>query len=286
MGRIFTLVLLVLISLFVGVTIALQQANNPIMLQIASQESEILDLVRRMDRLLVRQQGALAGVQAPSVNTENIERQLAALNKKVDSLEKAVKNIKVAQPPKRPTRPPEDLTTVHEIPIDHSPIKGNKKAPITIVAFDDFQCPFCARFHPVLSEVLEAYPKKVKVVIKHFPLGFHKQAKSAAKAAFAAGEQKKYWEMVDLLLENARNLSPEKYEELAKSLKLNMKKFRKALEKNDAKYEEWIKADMQLGSKVGVRGTPTFYLNGRKTRARTLDAYKKEIDAILKEKKK
>ena len=61
-------------------------------------------------------------------------------------------------------------------------------------------------------------------------------------------------------------------------------KVKKALEENDAKYEEWIKADIQLGGKIGVRGTPTFYLNGRKTGARTLDAYKKEIDAILNKK--
>jgi protein-disulfide isomerase len=276
--------LIVLLVIFACITVSVHQAKAPLILRIVSQQSEMIDLLMRIDRSLIMQQKR-GSTEYKAENIKGLEQQLVSLGEKVDALSVAVKNIQTARPPRRPAPPQEDYSTVHEIPVAHSPVRGKKGAPITIVSFEDFQCPFCARFHPAIKEVLDAYPDKVNFIIKHFPLAFHKNARPAAKAAFAAGEQGKYWEMTDLLLENFKNLSSKKIQEVAKSLKLNMRKFNKALKKNDAKYEEWINADFELGQEIGVRGTPTFYLNGRKTKARNLAGYKKEIDAILNKKK-
>ncbi len=155
---------------------------------------------------------------------------------------------------------------------------------VEIVEFSDFQCPFCSRFHPVIEQVLAAYPGKVSYVIKHFPLQFHPQAKPAVKAIFAAGEQGKYWEMVDLILKDNRDVSDAKLEEYAKQLNLNMKKFGESFADKDGKFEKLIQTDIELAGKTDVRGTPTFYINGKKTMARDLDSFKREIDAILNKK--
>ncbi len=118
-------------------------------------------------------------------------------------------------------------------------------------------------------------------MVKNFPLPFHPQAKPAAKAAFAAGEQGKYAEMADRLLANGQRLGEEIFKKLAKDLGLNADKFWKDYQGKDAQWEKYIQEDITLGEQVGVRGTPTFYLNGRKTNARDLSEWKREIDQIL-----
>lgn len=212
----------------------------------------------------------------------DLEEDLEELAGRIEALEKAPRVAAAPEQPQRPQPPQEDYTTKHDIPVAHSYVRGPKDAPVTITVFEDFQCPFCARFHGPIIEVLQAYPKDVNFIVKHFPLGFHPQAKPAAKAAMAAGEQGKFYEMADGLLDNHNQLSAAKIDEVAEKIGLNMKKFKADLEENDAKYEQQIQEDMQLGSKVGVRGTPTFYINGVKTRARAFDQYKAEIDEILK----
>jgi protein-disulfide isomerase len=137
----------------------------------------------------------------------------------------------------------------------------------------------------VIDQVLEAYPGKVKYVVKHFPLGFHQQATPAAKALLAAEKQGKFYEMLNVVLDNNHQLSAEKFIELAQGIGLNVDQFKKDLEENDAEWGEWIQDDFSLGTKVDVRGTPTYFLNGKKTIARTLGDFQKEIDAILGEKK-
>lgn len=92
-------------------------------------------------------------------------------------------------------RPKVDFNKVHNLPVGSSPVKGKLDARVTITEFSDFQCPYCGQIQPTLKKVLEAYPDNVKLVYKNFPLSFHKQARNAARAAHAAGEQGKYWEM-------------------------------------------------------------------------------------------
>jgi protein-disulfide isomerase len=180
-----------------------------------------------------------------------------------------------------PQPPQEDFNKVYDIDISNSPIAGKKDAPITIIDFVDFQCPFCARFYPAIKEVLKAYPDQVKVVIKNFPLSFHPNAKPAAKMALAANEQGKYFEMADLLMQNGADVSEAKVKDYAKELKLNYKQLMNDLKNKDAQYEALIAEDMALAQRVDVQGTPTFFLNGKKTSARDFAGYKTEIDQIL-----
>ena len=180
----------------------------------------------------------------------------------------------------RPMPSPEDFNKVYPIGIGVSPILGKPNAPVTIVEFADFQCPFCARFHPILKDVLKAYPDKVKVVIKNFPLPFHPNARPAAKLALAAGLQGKYYDMVDLVMQNGGSVEDSKVKEYAKTLRINYNKLMDDYKNKDAQWEKIISDDMALATQVGVQGTPTFFINGRRTMARDLEGYKTEIDKI------
>jgi len=272
--RIVSLGLIFIIAIFTGIFVSAHYTTVPLIKELISQQGQILALQRSIDNN-VKSIGSGAGKDTQLLT------KLVSLEQKVDKMAKVFENFK--QPSQRPQRPQEDYSKVYTIDVGHTPVRGKKDAPITIAEFVDFQCPFSSRFHPALNQLIKEYPDKVNYMIKNFPLGFHKQAKPAARAAFAAGEQGKYYEMADLILQNNRDLNDEKYEELAKQLGLNVKKFLKDYKENE-KYDEWIAADMALGTKVNVRGTPTFYINGKKTRARTLQAYKDEVDALLKEK--
>jgi protein-disulfide isomerase len=222
-------------------------------------------------------QTQLASSSGKSSDSELLAR-LKDIEQKLSAIESGGGN----RPPAPPMPPQEDFNKVHQIDISKSYVKGNKNAPVTIVEFTDFQCPFCNRFHAPLQEAISAYPKDVKLVIKNFPLPFHPQAKPAAKAALAAGEQGKYFEMADLLLANQQSLSDDKYKELAKQLGLNVKKFETDLKEKDAQYEAVLAADMALVEEVDVRGTPTFFINGKKTMARDAATWKQEIEKLLK----
>ena len=182
-----------------------------------------------------------------------------------------------------PQRPTIDYNKVHKIPVGTSAIKGNKNAPITVVEFSDFQCPYCARFAPTIDEVLKAYPNDVKFVYKDFPLSFHKQAKNAAKAARAAGEQGKFWEMHDLIFANFAKVNEVMFKDFATTLNLDMNKF--LADFSGTKYDALIQQDINLGRQVGVTGTPSLFMNGKRMQRRSFDDFKQAIDAILNQKK-
>ncbi len=189
--------------------------------------------------------------------------------------------FKAAQKPRAPEPPVKD-ETVYTIDIGATPVRGDINGRVTIVEFSDFQCPFSQRFHPLIAQVLEAYPQGVKYVFKSFPLPYHPQARPATKALWAAHEQGKYWEMLDALFVNANMLSEEKYREVASQIGLDVDRFTKDLKDKDAQWEKIILDDMNLAQQVNFMGTPTFYINGKKTDARTLEALKREIDLLLK----
>ncbi len=170
-----------------------------------------------------------------------------------------------------------------KIDIGNSPFSGPKDAPITIVEFSDFQCPFCGRGKETMEDVKKAYPGKVKVVFKNLPLPFHPEAKPAAVAALAAGKQGKFWEMHDKLFEKQKELGEETYINLAKELKLDVNKFKTDLNSDELKKQ--VDDDAALATKLGVRGTPGFFVNGVQVRgARPLPYFKNIIDRWLKEK--
>lgn len=139
---------------------------------------------------------------------------------------------------------------------------GPKDAPVTVVEFSDFQCPYCSRAADAVDAIKKKYPDNVRVVFRQFPLGFHKEAHLAAQASAAAGAQGKFWQYHDLLFKNQKALSRPDLEKYAKEVGLNMKQFNKALD--DGTYKASVDADMALGEEVHVRGTPTMFVNGQR----------------------
>lgn len=257
-------IILAVASLLIGIRVNIQESQRPAM------EERLTELVYIQSKI----QKSLASLEE---NQKNILALLGRIPREAAP--------RPAGPTARPMPPQEDPNKVYDIIIGESPVKGAKDAKVTIVEFSDYQCPYSTRFHAVIPEVLAAYPKDVNYVLKNFPLGFHPQARPAVKAAFAAREQGKYWEMVELLFQNGRNLSEEKFYELASQIGLDVEKFKKDYKEKDAQWEKLIEADIALASSAAVRGTPTYFINGKKTRARDLNSFKQEIDAILQEKK-
>ncbi len=168
-----------------------------------------------------------------------------------------------------------------EVSTGNGPSQGNKGAPITIIEFTDYQCPFCARARPNLNQAIADYKDQVYYVVRNFPLDFHAQAKKAAEAAFCANDQKKYWEYSDKLWENQKSLDVANLKKFAADLKLDTKKFDECLDSN--KYATEVTQDMQDGMKAGVSGTPAFFINGQMiTGAQPPEAFKKVIESELK----
>ncbi len=160
------------------------------------------------------------------------------------------------------------------------PARGPESAKVTIVEFSDFQCPFCSRAHDTVEEVMNAYPGKVRLVFRHFPLDFHQQAPKAAEASLCANDQGKFWEYHDVLFKNQQKLQVEDLKAHATGLGLDAGKFNECLD--SGKHATTVKEDTEAGKKVGVNGTPAFFINGQMlSGAQPLDAFKQIIDAEL-----
>jgi protein-disulfide isomerase len=207
---------------------------------------------------------------------------LLASGVKMDQLyDKLVAEAAAAPPPSLAPSAPAAPAVVKDIQIASSPVKGPKNAPVTIVEFSDFECPFCGRVIPTLKELEKQYHGKVRMAFKHQPLPMHPNAKLAAVASMAAHEQGKFWEYHDLLFANQRQLDRPSLEKYAQDLKLDLKRFRTALDSN--KFDAHITADSSEGMRVGANGTPTFFINGRQVvGAQPLESFKAVIDEELK----
>jgi protein-disulfide isomerase len=190
-------------------------------------------------------------IVTPYLNQELAGTYLRSL---VDTAEeKGLIKVTAVQEPQAP---------VVEIDIKNAPSMGDKNAPITIVEFADYQCPFCNRSQPIIKEILKEYQGKVNFVYKNFPLvQIHPQAMPAATAAVCAGQQGKYWEMHDKLFDNYNKLSLELYHSLAGELKLDTEKFSSCLNSEDVKKQ--LVAEMNYAQDLGITATPAFYINGR-----------------------
>lgn len=160
------------------------------------------------------------------------------------------------------------------------PSKGNAAAPVTIVAFTDYQCPACAETHLTLERLVKEYGVKVRLVARDFPLIQHTQAFKAAEAAEAAREQGKYWEYVEVLLRNQSALEVAKLKDYASELKLDRARFDQALA--SGKFVDTVQRDIQDGLKLGVDSTPTVFINGRRVADKSYDALKAIIEGVLK----
>lgn len=162
---------------------------------------------------------------------------------------------------------------------------GTDSAKVKIVEFGDFQCPACGVAHPTVKQIINDYQDKVQFVFRNFPLPMHLNAKIAAQAAEASGEQGKYWEMHDLLYEKQNEWESSTnpmsvFTEYAKSLNLDINTFQKNIQ--DSKYTNKITEDQNDGNALNVNATPTFFINGQKIEGTpSLTNFKAKIDAEL-----
>ena len=162
----------------------------------------------------------------------------------------------------------------------HDPSRGPANAPITIVEFSEYQCPFCARVTPTLKAIEQKYAGKVRLVFKDFPLQNHQQAPKAAEAAHCAGDQGKYWELHDRLFANQQLLQVPELKKHAAAVGLDQAAFDQCLD--SGKHTENVQADIEQGSQMGVGSTPTLYINGRLvTGAQPLAVFENIIDEEL-----
>jgi len=169
---------------------------------------------------------------------------------------------------------------VFSISTTNQPTLGSANAPVTIVTFTDYQCPSCAALHPSLERLVKEYGDKVRLVARDFPLSQHAEALKAAEAAEAAREQGRYWEYVQVLLRNQSSLSVEKLKSYATELGLDRTRFDSGLD--SGKFKELVQLDIDDGIRLGLKGTPTLFINGRRVSVKSYEDLKALVDAALK----
>ena len=198
-------------------------------------------------------------------------------------LEAALKQVSGAPEHAAAARPgPSDAERARRVSIrtEGAPTRGPEAARVTIVAFSDFQCPYCARAQQTLAHVQEVYPDDVAVVFKHLPLRQHAGARGAHAAAEAAHRQGHFWEMHDLLYANPYDLEPEKLAALARQLGLDVPRFERDLASDSVRQR--VEADLAEAQQLGITGTPTFYVNGRLLAgAQPFESFQAAIDQEL-----
>ncbi len=155
-----------------------------------------------------------------------------------------------------------DDTKIEKLTSHDSPLRGSPMAPVTIYEFSDFQCPHCKMTAPILKKLVEESNGKVKLIFKQYPLPMHPKAREASKAAVAAQQQGKFWEMHDLIFENQDRLGTADFEDYAKQLGLDVKRFKADMQSKET--ERKIEADLAEGKGAGVDSTPSIYVNNRR----------------------
>ncbi len=140
------------------------------------------------------------------------------------------------------------------------PSRGPSNAPVTIVEFSDFQCPYCGREYPVIERLMKEYDGKVRLVFRHYPLEFHENAEKAAEAGACAQDQGKFWELHDKMFTNQAKLAVDDLKGYAKAIGLDSAKFDKCLDSGEKKAV--VEEDQKAGTAAGVNGTPAFFING------------------------
>ena len=154
-----------------------------------------------------------------------------------------------------------DEDSVYPVPLGDSPAKGPATAPVTVVVFGDFQCPFCARGFETVSELEKLYEGKIRIVYKHFPLPMHSLAIPAARMSIAATRQGKFWPFHDAVYARRAKFDAAELRTAAKEAGLDLKQLDADMAAGDL--DAQLKADVELASRLGVTGTPTFFVNGR-----------------------
>ena len=169
----------------------------------------------------------------------------------------------------------------YEVDIDGAPSWGPETAKITVVEFSDFQCPYCARVYPTLQRLRQEYGDDLRVVFKHLPLPMHSKAPGAHAASVAAHRKGKFWEMHDKMFAHQRLLSDAQYVAWAREIGLDVEKFE--ADRTSSEVRAIVERDLAEASKLGVSGTPAFFINGRfLSGAQPYENFKRVVDELLK----
>lgn len=226
-----------------------------------------------IDDELARARESLAAAGPRGRRTGYYERVLR------DAVEAPVREPEAAPAPARVL----DEDALYRVPVEGAPSRGPRDALVTIVAFSDFECPFCARALPTLARLAATYGPDLRVVFRHQPLPFHAHARAAAEAAAEAFAQRGadgFWAMHDLLFENQRTLERADLERLAGLAGLDVARFRAALDAHT--HRAAIDADVALAQALGANGTPYFYVNGRLLRgAQPFETFRAAVERAL-----
>lgn len=231
-----------------------------------------------------------AAIEAERKRADEAVKDRKALQERVDALELSLKTLeekvdelevpRPTAPTVRPGRP--DPAERYRVPVSGSAFTGPGDAKVTLVMFTDFQCPFCKRASRTMVDLQKIYGDDLRFVLKHNPLPMHRKAKPAALAFEAARKQGKEWKLHDLMYANSRELSDEDIERWAKDAGCNLRQFRSDL--GIASAVRRVDDDQALATRVGARGTPAFFINGRyMSGAQPEAAFRKLIDEELKE---
>ena len=221
-----------------------------------------------------RVQGAkLDQVRAPIRSMLTQERTQTAYQTYVDQLKPRRRSASSLEPPRQ------------KVAVAGSPAKGPAAAPVEVVEFSDFQCPFCLRAYPTVNQVLSTYGDRVRFVYRHYPLPNHPNARPAAEAAQCAAEQGQFWPYYDRLFADQTKLSDDGLKQSAAALGMDAGRFNACVDTH--KYKDRVETDIKDGNDAGVNGTPAFFINGRMlTGAQPFEAFKRIIDEELELKKK
>lgn len=205
---------------------------------------------------------ALGAAAAYLIWVRPLQAQLASAESRAAAAEAQIASAQGQQAAQGNQGGEQQQVTRYDVPIDDDFILGPDSAQITIIEFSDYECPFCKRWHTeVYPQIREKYGDKVRFVYRDFPLySIHPNAEPAAIAANCAGAQDKYWEYNELLFLGGKELSTASYEAYAKDLGLKADTFKACL--SEQKHKDEVTADYEFAAELGVRSTPTFFING------------------------
>lgn len=172
---------------------------------------------------------------------------------------------------------------LEDIVTPENPSRGLIDAPITIISYSEFQCPYCKRAAKTLRQVMDAYPGQVRIVFKNLPMPFHKEAIPAAHSALAAKRQGKFWEYYDALFTDGTPLNEKSYRDIAANLELNLEQF--DVDRHSKEVANQVLAEAARAQELNLKATPSFIINGVLVQgARPLEYFSKIIDRLLQEK--
>ena len=232
-----------------------------------SRDGKWLYLLTRQGRLIVYSyQGALAGAFEVGPGFTQIEP--GPTDNEIYLLNKDGKKLQIAE-----------LNYVRQIDSSGSPFKGAPDAPVVIVEYTDFQCPYCAKLGSIFKELLALYPGKLKIVYKSYPLSSHKYAWKAATAAMAAHEKGRFWAFYDRLFENFNRLNDDKLMEIRKEFGFDTPEFDTLMK--STKIRTKVAEDKKEGKNNDVRGTPTVFVNGKQLKDKRLQGFRAAIEREL-----